>query len=1037
MKKCLVCREFNFLFPSLLLSLLPSLSVSADEEPLASQNSVAQIGQQKRITGVVTDQSGIPILGANILVKGTTNGTITDMEGRFSLSLNEGDVLQVSYIGYNTKMVTVGNQTTLQIQLSEDSKALEEVVVVGYGTQRKSDITSAVSVVDMKNIGDVPSTDPTRLLMGQAAGVTVKQSSGAPGQEMDITIRGTGSLGADSKPLYVVDGFPVGTTLNQSISSDDIESISVLKDAASTSIYGARGANGVVLITTKGAKDGELKLTATASLGIQQVPNNRKVQMMNGQEFAQFKKESYIDKVKYFEGREPSIEEIPIDFRYPEQTKTSTNWYDEVLNDNALMQNYNVTLSSGKGQVKSVVSLGYLNREGAVIETDFERFHARANMLGDFNKYIKVGWNISGSRSIENFANFNGRDGVLGLALQADPREPVFNEDGTWNSYLGGHDGIMGNPNPVQMLKEQQHVQYINRVVSNGFVEISFLNDFKFKPSVNIALMDVIRKEFNPSTVSGVNYPAPVNASMSETRHETLNWSTDLLLTYSKKIQDHSLEAMLGYTAQEENYSALSASGSKFPNDEIHIFQNAETKSVSSAESSWGLLAYFARVNYNFKDKYLFSASFRREGCSRFGLNNKWGDFPSVSAGWRISEEPFMPKLSWLSNLKLRASYGVTGNNAIGNYTSLATLNSNNYILGGAFAPGVIIGSFANTQLGWEKSNALDLGLDMSLFDNSLVITAEYYNKITNSMLLSKELPIISGFASTFTNVGKIRNRGLELAFDYRKSITKDLNLRANFNISFNRNEVLEIRGENDYLETFNMYNCYNKSVVGRPIGMLYGYKCLGIFQSEEEIANSPKQEGAIPGVYKYWDANGDGEITYDTQDMVEIGNPHPKFIWALTLGGDYKNFDFNILFTGAQDYDLYRNIEATTLNMDGVFNVLKDAENRWRPGGHPGNGVIPTTNTWKYEREVNSRYIYDASHAWLKSFSIGYTIPKKCSVLAGTRFYFSAENLFLITKYPGSNPDINTNLSGINPGRDDESYPVPRVFSIGTVINF
>lgn len=269
MKKCLVCRGFNFLFPSLLLSLMPSLSVSAVEEPLASQNSVAQIGQQKRITGVVTDQSGIPILGANILVKGTTNGTITDMEGRFSLSLNEGDVLQVSYIGYNTKMVTVGNQTTLQIQLSEDSKALEEVVVVGYGTQRKSDITSAVSVVDMKNIGDVPSTDPTRLLMGQAAGVTVKQSSGAPGQEMDITIRGTGSLGADSKPLYVVDGFPVGTTLNQSISSDDIESISVLKDAASTSIYGARGANGVVLITTKGAKDGELKLTATASLGIQ------------------------------------------------------------------------------------------------------------------------------------------------------------------------------------------------------------------------------------------------------------------------------------------------------------------------------------------------------------------------------------------------------------------------------------------------------------------------------------------------------------------------------------------------------------------------------------------------------------------------------------------------------------------------------------------------------------------------------------------------------------------------------------------------
>lgn len=1024
--------------PFACLSLFPTTSLFAENRTLASEEILVVSQQTKKITGTVVDASGIPIIGANIMVKGTTNGTITDIDGHFSLDVPDNAVLLISYIGYNTQIITVENKTKFSIKLSENTEALDEVVVVGYGTQRKSDITSAVSVVDMNNIGDTPLVDPSRLIMGQAPGVVVKQSSGTPGKEMDITIRGAGSLGADSKPLYVVDGFPIGTSLEQSVSPSDIESISVLKDAASTSIYGARGSNGVVLITTKGAKKGELKLTASANLGIQSVPDNRKVKMMNGVEFAEFKKQSFIDKVVYNEQREPSIDEIPLDFRYPEQTKHSTDWYDEILNKNALIQNYNVTLSEGMGKVRSVVSLGYLKQDGAVIETDFERFSARANIVGDVNEYISMGWNISGTRTNERLVGTEGRDAILGMALVADPREPIYNEDGTWNDYVGGNEGVYGYPNPVMYLHETENKQHINRVVSNGYVEVTFLKDFKFKPSVNMSLFNLKRKDFTPSTISGANAPAPRNATMAEWNREVVNWNVDLLLSYSKQIKDHSISAMLGYTAQEENYDQLYGNGSKFPNDKIQMFQNAESIFMTSEKWSWGLLAYFARANYSFKDKYLLSASFRREGSSRFGANNKWGNFPSVSVGWRISEESFMPDLSWLSNLKLRASYGVTGNNAIGNYSSLAGMNSADYILGGSLAPGAVVGSFANTDLGWEKSNALDIGLDLSLFNNSFIVTAEYYNKETNSMLLSKEIPIISGFSSTYTNVGKIRNSGLELAFDYRKSINKDLNIRGNFNISFNRNKVLEIRGENDYIENYNMYNIYNKTVVGKPIGMLYGYKCLGIFQSEEEIANSPKQEGAIPGVYKYWDANGDGEITYDRQDMVEIGNPHPKFVWALTLGGDYKNFDLNILFTGAQNYDLYRNIETTTLNMDGVFNVLAEAKDRWRPG-NPGNGIIPTTNTWKWEREVNSRYVYDASHAWLKSISIGYTIPKKSSLLPGARFYLNADNLFLITKYPGNNPDANTNTDSkvTNLGRDDESYPVPRIFSIGTVITF
>ena len=1001
-------------------------------EPISSTSLQGKV----RISGKVTDVNGTPIIGASVIEKGTNNGDITDENGVFSLQVEKEASITVAFLGYLSVEQQVLDRTYFSIVLRDDTKTLDEVVVVGYGTQRKSDITSAVSVIDMKNIGDVPVSNSSRLILGQAPGVVVKQSSGTPGKEMDITIRGTGSLGADSAPLYVVDGFPVGTSLGQSLNPEDIESISILKDAASTSIYGARGSNGVILITTKGARQGEITLNATASIGIQNIPNSRKVKMMNGREFAQFKKDSYVDKVRYFEKREPTEDEIPVDFRHPEDEKYSTNWYDEILNENALMHDYNITLSEGVGKVKTFVSVGYLRQDGAVIETNFERFSARANVIGDINDYISIGWNISTSRTNERLVDSEGRDAVMGMALCADPREPIYNEDGSWNDYIGGHDGIFGFPNPVMYLHQKKNMQHINSILTNGYVEISFLKDFKFKPSINVSINDLKRRDFTPSTLSGTNAPAPRNAYMAEWNRTTINWDFESLLTYSKEIGDHSISAMVGYTAQKENLDQMYGTGSKFPNDEIHIFQNAENLDLSSDRYTWSLMAYFARLNYNYKNKYLVSASYRREGSSRFGKDNKWGNFPSVSAGWRISEEPFMPKISWLSNLKIRASYGVTGNNSIGNYSSLSGLNSANYILGGNLAQGVVISSYANSKLSWEKSRALDLGLDLSLFDNQIVITAEYYNKITNSMLLSKEIPIITGFSSTYTNVGKVRNRGVEVSIDGKKAITKDLSIIGNFNIAFNRNKVLAILGNSNVLEYFNFYNIYNRSIVGHPIGMLYGYKCLGIFQTEEEIANSPKQVGAIPGVYKYWDANDDGEVTYDRQDMVEIGDPHPKFTWALTLGGTYKRVDVNVLFTGAQNYDLVRNIEATTLNMDGVFNVLEKAENRWRSVENPGDGVIPTTNTGKWEREISSRYVYDASHAWLKSFSIGYTFGKG-GKSPGARVYFNAENLFLFTNYPGSNPDINTLDSSIYLGRDDEAYPLPRIFTLGTVITF
>lgn len=990
------------------------------------------------VEGKVTSSTdGGELPGVNVLVKGSSTGTVTDIDGRYTINVPDAnDTLIFSSIGYTAQEVAVNGRTVVDIALREDIQSLSEVVVVGYGSQRKADITSAVSVVSMENIGNIPITNASRFLQGQAAGVLVRQNTGRPGEELEVQVRGLGSLGAGSKPLYVIDGFPIGTSVGQHLNPNDIESMTVLKDAASTAIYGARGSNGVILITTKSAKAGEVNINFTANYGVSNIPDSRRTKMMNGVEFAQFKKESFMDRIRYFEGREPALEEVPEEFRYPEQTQYSTDWFEELTNTNAAFQNYNVTLSAGKGDVRTLLSVGYLNQQGTVINTNFERFNIRANIEGKVNDFIRVGWNIAGSRTDDLFAETTGRDALIGRALWLDPRYPVYNADGSYNDYIGGTNGVFGSANIIQEMNEMERNRDATNVLTNGFLEFSFLKDFKFRTAVNANLTYEKYKAFRPSTIAGTgfNQPPPREATLFESSAETINIAADQLLSYSKELGNHRLEAMAGYSAQEETWKFLSGSGNEFPNDIVRYLNSAIRVGAGSSETSWSLLAYFGRVNYSFKDKYLLSASYRREGSSRFGANNKWGNFPAVSLGWRLSEESFMPSTDWLTDLKLRASYGVTGNNDIGNYVSLANLVETNYILGGNIANGQTIATFPNANLGWEQSNQIDIGIDLALFQNKLIFTGEYYERITNDMLLPIEIPVVSGFQSTFDNIGKVENKGIELALDYRTSINQ-LNLRSNFNISFNRNQVLEIFGENDAIWNGGFYGTYNVSRPGRPIGMLTGFKMAGIFNTEEEIDAWPTQDGAIPGTYKYLDTNGDGVITYDQLDMVEIGNPHPDFIWGLTLAGDFKGFDLNILFTGAQNYDIYRNIEATTLNMDGVFNILAEGKNRWRSAENPGNGWIATTNTWKWQRESNSRYIYDASHLWMKNVSLGYTLSP-ASFLPGARFYFSAENLVLLTNYPGNNPEVNQ-AGGTNPGRDDETYPVPRVFTLGTNIRF
>ncbi|GEO07599.1 SusC/RagA family TonB-linked outer membrane protein [Segetibacter aerophilus] len=1003
--------------------------------------------QNLDITGkVTTGTNATPLSGVTVSIKDKQIATTTNADGTFTLSAAKGSTLVFTHVGYTLKEVVLNSNTKLDVQLNTSAGGLDEVVVVGYGSKRKRDITAAISTVNMSDIGEAPSRGVTQLLQGQAPGVVVKQKDGRPGAEFEVRVRGISSLGAGSEPLYVIDGFAMGTSSGVNINPNDIESISILKDAAATAIYGARGSNGVVLITTRSAKEGQTRLNVSVDYGVQNIPKSRRVTVLNGPEFAQFKKEVWMDNVRYFQNREPSIDEVPIGFRYPEQTKYSTNWFNEILHNNAPYTDYNISMTSGSGPIKSMLSIGYYKEEGAIIKTNYDRFSIRANIGGQVNKFITVGWNTAATYSRQNLTNTDGRNAIVGSTLIMDPREPMYDSAGKLRPYIGGSDGVFGYPNPVFLLNNVINKRNIADILSNGFVEVALLKNLRFRSSANVRLNYNNFRFFQPSTIgnllgSGQSGAPPKLAIANENTDQLLNYSLDQLLTYAPNIgENHSLDFLAGFTAQEETLRGVSGSGNTFPDDLVPYLGAAILRSSSSFEAGWSLLAYIGRVNYAFEDKYLLSASIRREGSSRFGVKNKYGTFPAASIGWRVTKEKFMPKLSWLTDLKLRASVGETGNNNIGNYSSLAFLGTDNYILGNAIAAGKVVTSFANSALKWEKSRQVDIGMDLSLFSNKVVVTAEYYKKITNDMLLPVSIPAVSGFTTTLDNIGKVENKGFEFAVDYRAKVHL-LNIRNSFNIAFNRSKILAIKGPNDMLITGNsFYGGYNIQKVGRPIGMIYGYKKLGIFNTQDEINKAPKQDGVIPGGMRFWDADGNGEVTYDTKDMVEIGNPSPKFTWAHTLAMDYKKFDFNILLIGAQGFQIYRNIEASTMNMDGVFNVLDKAKDRWRSPQNPGSNPNDVhsqggTNYFKWSRESSDRYVYDASYLWIKNISLGYALPKIKSI-SSAKVFISVTNAFLFTKYPGNNPDVSQRQS-IDGGNDDEAYPVPRTFAIGAKLNF
>ena len=691
----------------------------------ANTDSISGIEQTNgKLSGRVIDAKGEPIPGANISVKGTTIGTITDMDGNFSIDVNPNQILTISFIGYETKTIPVSNQKTLNVVLQETVNQLDELVVVSYGTQKKRDLTGSVSKIDAGELESFPVGQFAQKLQGQVAGVQINQSTGQPGKGMGFRIRGAASINGGSSPLFVVDGIPINMDLS-SINPDEIETFSILKDAAATSLYGSRAANGVVLITTKRGKQGKTQVDVNASFGIQTLKGLKTPDVMNGEEFAQYKKEYYEDAARY----EGYTGGVPEQYQNPSQYGTGTNWYD-LLTRNAATQNYSISVTANKDKFNTAIVLGYFRQDGVMYNSNFERYSLRANNDYQVNDRLKLGLNIAPTLQIKNNQNTDGGWQILSAAFLADPTVNPYDENGEPILSLNS-PGMFPQPNWIRVLHEKTSKTQDLALLSNAFAELDIWNGIKYKFQAGFDLGAKNYRDFTPSTAGGAMFTAPPQkASGQYNTNFHYSWTIENMLMYNHKFGNHNIDALVGYSAQKYSNEYNQLTATDFPSDDIPWMGAGATKNGDNNIEQWALASVIARANYSFKDRYLLQATFRRDGCSRFGAGNKYANFPSISAGWIVSDEAFMePVTNVMNYLKIRASYGLTGNYNIGNYRYIAGVSTYNYVLGGSLAPGKGLGNLGNNALTWEETKQLDLGVDIGFLNDRIYLMYDYYNK--------------------------------------------------------------------------------------------------------------------------------------------------------------------------------------------------------------------------------------------------------------------------------------------------------------------
>lgn len=1035
----------------------------------------AQTGGQ--VTGKVIDAMG-ELPGVSVVIKGTSNGTITDLNGQFTLpNVKSSDVLVFSFIGYKTQEITVGNQKSLSVKMEEDTQTLDEVVVVGYQEVRKGDLTGSVAKANMKDLLSAPVASFDQALGGRIAGVNVSSGEGMPGSTMNITIRGNNSLTQDNTPLYIIDGFPVEDPAQAAaLNPNDIESTNILKDASATAIYGSRGANGVVVITTKQGKIGKPQISYDGSFGISQV--TKTLDMMSGYEFVKLQNEIEPTRTaeRYFmdyNGKQWTLD----DYRnVPE-----ADWQDAIFRT-AWSHNHNVRLTGGTEGVRYNASLSYYNQDGILLETGYERLQARMNTTVKHEK-LTMNLNANFSRSIQNGSSpsSSSYSGMNNLFYSVWGYRPVAYPNGSLDDLRNelidpgtADDATDYRFNPILDLENAYRKNYTNNLQLNGYVQYEFLPGLKLKVTGGWTYDNRHNDIFNNSKTryGGPRSTMGVNAEVR--RSERLTWLNENLLTYQKNWKNrHSLSAMLGTTLQNSDYEFYAYSTRDIPNESLGMagMSQGTINTTDSSKSSWAMFSYFGNANYNYKSKYYATFSFRADGSSKFSKKNRYGYFPSASLAWSFTEESFMEQYKkWLSSGKLRLSWGLTGNNRIGEYDRYALLDMIRSHRETANIPntvypfdnviesvGVAPISLPNEDLKWETTEQWNLGLDLGFFNERIGFTMDIYRKTTRDLLLNATLPYTSGYVTAMKNIGKVRNQGIELTLNTVNIDKKDFKWSTNFNIAFNKNEVLELtEGQTALLSTAQFDQNYNSqpnyiAKVGYPMGMMYGYIYEGTYKYDDfdksgntytlkgDVPHYSSEANTQPGMPKYKDLNGDGIINGDDRTM--IGRGTPIHTGGFTNNFEYKGFDLNIFFQWSYGNDV---INANRLFFESGFqkkrelNQFASYANRWTPENP--NSDIPAATNSASNLVISSRIVEDASFLRLKSVTLGYNIPQTFLSkykISNARVYVAAQNLWTWTGYSGYDPEVSIRDSALTPGLDYSSYPRALNISFGINLGF
>lgn len=1047
---------------------------------LAPSNARAQ--DTRQITGtVIESETNQPLVGVNVFVQNTTIGTATDLDGRYALIVPaNADTLVFSFIGFRTLKVAIDGRSVIDVALDPDVAALGEVVVVGYGTQQRSKVTGAITSIRAAEVQDLPVASFENAVQGRLAGVVVQEPTGEPGAAPNVRVRGTGTITAGSDPLYVIDGVPISNDLNVQgtvsrrrasfrpppgnplamLNPGDIESIEVLKDASAAAIYGSRGSNGVVLITTRsGRRDGQPVVRFNSYVGIQEVSN--KPDLMNAEELIEFtldaRNNNYIQKYgapppnpRTNEGRPEDDDFVLIPEQYVNWDGTDTDWLDLVFS-RAPIASTSLSITGGTSNMGYYLSGGYLTQEGIIEGSGFNRYTLRGNLVANVTSRLEVGARLNAAFSKQDrlpasAPYFARPPGIVYSALVHSPVIKPYNADGTPNqldgqSYLGG--GTTSASNPLAIMEAVEEELGMHRTIGSLYGQYELIDGLRFKTMFGADLIDYSRSFYRGFALLYRTDPEPEPYGQSSSSN-SVNWIVENTLSFDRSFGNHhNVSAVVGYTAQKETIEMNEVIAQNYSDDEIKTVNGGQVTGGFSLREAWSLQSWLARVNYDYLERYLLTATVRADRSSRFGPGNQTGIFPSVSVGWRLSEEPFMDRFDYINNLKLRVSYGSTGNFLIPNYGSVSLLEQNGYVFNDNLVNGVAPLTLGNEDLSWERTNMLNAGLDAAFLQDRIYFTLDWYRSITKDLLLNVNVPSALGFTAALTNIGEVLNRGFEFSLTSR-NLVGDFSWSTDLNFSTNYNEVLKLGPSGDPILSVGAAGLRHITRVGDPIGSYYGYVVEGIYQSEAEIAAAPEDKLApdpAPGDFRFKDINGDGVI--DADDRTVIGNYMPDYTFGITNTFSYKGLELSIFLHGVQGNEVLNLTARHLKNGEANFNSYAIFNERWRSPEEPGNGKVPRADRQSGLHGNNNRpssfQVEDGSYIRLRTVRLAYSLPSSLlgRHVQNATIYVSGNNLKTWTDYLGFNPEVSLQRNNTTPGEDYGAYPLARTFTVGLNMTF